>query len=224
MKELEDYSWFPLILRKFQMDFIGYVVTKFHFYDVFIQHVQKQNLGNPIMYDLCSGSGEPAMYIYSKSKCFNDVLLSDKFPSSDNIIFADVLDMNFQKGYCYTMFNAFHHFTDEEKIKMIQKIKDSGANAFFVEILEPNFLFFLKVTALTLIGNLFITPFIKPFSLTRILLTYIIPVNLITITYDGIISILKSKSVNQYKELLPNYVNIFQLKKRLSSLVVIEIK
>lgn len=224
MKELEDYSWFPLILRKFQMDFIGFVVTKFHFYDVFIEYLQKQNLENTKMYDLCSGSGEPAIYIFSKSTCFSKLFLSDKFPSSDKIIFADVLEMDFQKGFCYTMFNAFHHFTDDEKLKLISKINNSGARAYFVEILEPNLIFIIKVMSLTLIGNLFITPFIKPFSITRIILTYIIPINLFTITYDGVISILKSKSVKQYKEILPDYVHIFQLKKKLSSLVVIEIK
>jgi len=223
MRELEDYTWFPTTLRNFQMDFIGFVVTKFNFYAVFIEHLQKQNIEQDTMYDLCSGSGEPALSIYHKSKCFKKLLLSDKFPSSANIQFSDVLQMDFQKDNCYTMFNAFHHFEDKEKIQIITKLKVAGAKAYFVEILEPSLLFLLKVTALTLVANLFITPFIRPFSFTRIFFTYIIPINLFTITYDGIISVLKSRSIKQYQKLLPDDVSVYHLKKRLSSLVVIEI-
>lgn len=224
MRELEDYTWFPTILRKFQMDFIGFVVKKFRFYDVFIQYVQNQGLSKLPMFDLCSGSGEPARYIFQETKAFSSLILSDKYPSENSIEFQDVLNMNFEKNNCYTMFNAFHHFTDAEKIQVLTNIKNAGAKALFVEILEPSILFVLKVSALTIVANLFITPFIKPFSFMRLFLTYIIPINLFTITYDGIVSVLKSRSVKQYREILPTGVNVFSLKKRLSSLVVIEIK
>ena len=70
MRELEDYTWFPTILRKFQMDFIGFVVSRFNFYDVFIQHLINNNETPIPMYDLCSGSGEPAITIFKKSNNF----------------------------------------------------------------------------------------------------------------------------------------------------------
>lgn len=206
------------------MDFIGFVVKKFRFYDVFIQYVQNQGLSKLPMFDLCSGSGEPARYIFQETKAFSSLILSDKYPSENSIEFQDVLNMNFEKNNYYTMFNAFHHFTDAEKIQVLTNIKNAGAKALFVEILEPSILFVLKVSALTIVANLFITPFIKPFSFMRLFLTYIIPINIFTITYDGIISVLKSRSVKQYREILPTGVNVFSLKKRLSSLVVIEIK
>ena len=224
MKELEDYAWFPAVFRRFQMDFIGYVVTKFNFYDVFIQHLQKKENTSMPMFDLCSGSGEPALTIFKKSARFSNLTLSDKFPSSSKIQELDVLNMTFEKGQCYTMFNALHHFTDEEKISILTNIKASGAKAYFVEILEPNFLFILKVCALTLVLNLFITPFIRPSSLSRLFFTYIIPINLISITYDGVVSVLKSRSLKQYQQILPAGIDVYHLKKRLSSLVVIEVK
>lgn len=223
MKELEDYQWFPTLFRKFQMDFIGFVVSRFNFYDVFIQHLINNNETQIPMYDLCSGSGEPAITIFKKSNCFSDIILSDKFPSETNIINKDVLKMNFEIGMCYTMFNAFHHFTDDEKKDIILNIQHSGAKAYFVEILEPSILFILKVGMLTLVANLFITPFIRPFSILRLFFTYIIPINLITITYDGVVSVLKSKTVKQYEQILPKGVKVYNLKKNLSSLVVIEI-
>jgi hypothetical protein len=221
--ELEDYPWFPTQLRQFQMDFIGFVVTKFNFYDVFIDHFKKEIKSPLPMYDLCSGSGEPAITIFNKSDCFSELILSDKFPIDSNIINKDVLKMNFESGICYTMFNAFHHFTDGEKKEIVLKIQKAKAKGYFVEILEPSLLFIIKVCMLTLVANLIITPFIRPFSFLRIFFTYIIPINLFTITYDGVVSVLKSKSIKQYKQILPEGIKIYHLKKYLSSLVVIEI-
>ena len=154
MKELEDYNWFPPVLRNFQTEFIGFVVDKFNVYNVFIQHLKTLQLSRLPMTDLCSGSGEPAIGIFKKSNCFSRLKLTDKFPSDLNITdatisydlqSADVLEMAFKPGTCYTMFNAFHHFTDADKLKITQNIQNSGSTAFIVEILEPTVFCLLKI-------------------------------------------------------------------------------
>lgn len=236
MKELEDYSWFPPFLRNFQTEFIGFVVTTFSVYGVFIQHLKTLSLSVHSMTDLCSGSGEPAISIFRKSNCFSHLSLSDKYPNemkfndgeiSYDMRSTDVLDMEFKPGTYYTMFNAFHHFTDEEKSMIVQKIQTSGSAAFIVEILEPTVFCLLKIFFTTSIGSLLLTPFILPFSLRRLFFTYIIPVNILSISFDGILSVLKSRSVKQYQNLLANNGNaikIFRLKNRLNTLIVIQIE
>jgi hypothetical protein len=236
MKELEDYNWFPPVLRNFQTEFIGFAVATFNVYDVFVQHLKTLSLSVQPMTDLCSGSGEPAISIFRKSNCFSHLMLSDKYPNplqlhDDKITYAmqrtDVLEIEFKPGTYYTMFNAFHHFGDAEKLKIAQSIQTSGSVAFFVEILEPRIVCFLKVLFLTTIGNLLLTPFIRPFSLRRLFFTYILPVNMFTIPFDGIVSVLKSRSVKQYQKLFTNYENaieIFRLKKGLSTLIIIQIQ
>lgn len=235
MKELEDFYWFPAVLRNFQTDFIGFVVERFNVYDVFIQHLKTMRLSKLPMTDLCSGSGEPAIGIYRKSKCFSRLKLTDKFPSvlsmnDDEIYYdmqiADVLEMEFQPGTYYTMFNAFHHFSDQEKVMIAQEIQNSGSSAFIVEILEPSAFCLLKIFFTTTIGTLVLTPFIRPFSLKRLFFTYIIPINLITITFDGIVSVLKSRSVKQYHDLFANNkhgIQVSQLRNGLNPLIVIQI-
>jgi hypothetical protein len=236
MKELEDYNWFPPVLRNFQTEFIGFAVATFNVYDVFVQHLKTLSLSVQPMTDLCSGSGEPAISIFRKSNCFSRLTLSDKYPNplqlhDDKITYVmqrtDVLEIEFKPGTYYTMFNAFHHFGDAEKLKIAQNIQTSGSVAFFVEILEPRIVCFLKVLFLTTIGNLLLTPFIRPFSLRRLFFTYILPVNMFTITFDGIVSVLKSRSVKQYQKLFTDYENaieIFRLKKGLSTLIIIHIQ
>lgn len=225
MKELEDYSWFPAVLRKFQTDYIGFVVSKFSIYEGFIEYLNKQNVKANIQFDLCSGSAEPASTIFKKSSSFNELLLSDKFPSYPSIKNVDVLEAKFEDRFTYTMFNAFHHFDDKEKLQIVEKIKNAKAQAYFVEILEPNFLFIIKVLFATTIGTILISPFIKPFSFKRLFFTYIIPINIINISYDGIISVLKSRSLSQYQELFLNdkNVEVLRIKKDIRTLIVISI-
>jgi hypothetical protein len=233
MKELEDLPYFPKSLRNFQTEFIGFVVVRFNIYEAFIKHIRSLPHSDK-MIDLCSGSGEVAVHVFKESNCFSHLILSDKFP---NILFndkqisyepnsMDVLQMDFHSGVCYTMFNAFHHFKDEDKLKIVKKIIDTGSQSFFVEILEPSIVCFLKVLFMTTIGTFFLTPLIRPFSFKRIFLTYILPINIFTITYDGIISVFKSRTTKKYKKLFVDYgdsVKVFKLKKDFSRLIIIQI-
>jgi hypothetical protein len=235
VKELEDYNWFPAVLRNFQTEFIGFIVDKFNVYGGFIQHLNALQLAKLPMTDLCSGSGNPAISIYRKSKCFSSLQLTDKFPSvlkiDDTEIHyeiqpSDVLEMEFKPNTYYTMFNAFHHFTDEEKIKITQKIQNSGSDAFIVEILEPSAFYLLKIMFTTTIGCLILSPFMRPFSLKRLFFTYILPVNLITITFDGIVSVFKARSVKHYQHLFANSeqkIQVVQLKNGLNPVIVIQL-
>lgn len=234
MKELEDLPYFPFWLRNFQTQYIGFVVVRFKIYSAFIEYIQ--SLAQPVqpMTDLCSGSGEPAVHIFKSSARFSKLTLSDKYPShfkqTDQIHYLpqsmDAKEMTFDQDNCYTMFNAFHHFEDAEKVLLLQRIAQSGAKSYFVEILEPHLLGLLKVLFITTIGNLLLTPFIKPFSFSRLFFTYIIPINVFTIAYDGVVSVFKSKTLKQYKKLLSplgESIHVFKLGNKIAPLIVIEI-
>jgi len=236
MKELEDFARFPAWLRNFQTEFIGFVVVRFHIYQDFINYISKLSLPRQPMTDLCSGSGEPAIHIFKKSDCFDQLILSDKFPnkipqSGDKISYppesTDVLEMEWQPNMCYTMFNAFHHFKDEDKLKIAEKILASGSRSYIVEILEPSIICFFKVLFITTAGTLLFTPFVQPSSFKRLFFTYIIPINILTIAYDGIVSVLKSRSPNEYKKLFTDFgdsIKIISLGGNINSLIVIEIQ
>lgn len=235
MKELEDHSWFPPVLRKFQTEFIGFVVARFNVYDGFVKHLNTLSLPAQPLTDLCSGSGEPAIHIFKKSHCFTHLFLSDKYPASqvvksgeDSYAMArkDVLEMEFNPGTCYSMFNAFHHFSDEDQLRIIRKLHHSGSTAFLAEILEPDIICFLKVLFTTTIGCLLLTPFIRPFSFRRLFFTYLLPVNILTITYDGLVSVLKSRTANHYRKLFADQgegIEVIRLRNGLTPVIIIQI-
>jgi len=231
MKELEDHKWFPNTLRNFQTEYIGFVVKTFNVYMPFVKTLPSKQ--GKSMVDLCSGSGEPAISIFTDSNGFSDLTLTDKYPVShfkngETIRYLqepmDVLNMVFEPGKTYTMFNAFHHFNAEEQRRICAKIKEANARAYFVEILFPSPLHLIKTLFATTVGVVVLSPFIKPFSWVRILFTYFIPINILTISIDGFISVMKSKTVKQYQSILNmEGIKVFEIKKLLAPLLIIQI-
>ena len=211
LKELEDYHWFPAVLRKYQMEFIGILVSRFHLYSKVTGIIQSDMEGQGLIQieDLCSGSGLPAIYIHHHLTIPGlTTTLTDKFPQKittpKGIFYKnEAVDMNtllaFSEKY-YTLYNAFHHFNSEEQKTIVRKIIENKSNLLIVEIVQPSILSFLHVTLASTLGVIFMCPFIKPFDWKRIFFTYIIPINLITVLTDGFISILKSKTKKQYED------------------------
>jgi hypothetical protein len=218
IKELEDYNWFPKIFRRFQMEYIGSIIKWVHFYQPMVPVLKillKENNTNTI-HDLCSGSGLPAVYFQEQMGDRYKTILTDKFPESSFINTvtvnylqkeSDVMELLPERGRCYTMYNAFHHFNHQQQKHIIQKLQTANAPFVFAEILEPDISTLIKIIFTTTILQLLTVPFVRPFSLLRLLFTYIIPVNLFTVTYDGVVSVLKSKSVKQYQKLLQEMIN-----------------
>jgi hypothetical protein len=215
IKELEDYNWFPKILRRWQLEFVGNVSVWTKLYQPLPAVVDKMIVQNNItaLQDLCSGSGIPALYIHRHLKEKIPMLLTDQYPDTafenkPGIVYSlnpvDVLEIQAIENTGYTIYNAFHHFSAVQQKELLQKMAASKAAVVIGEILEPGLLNLIKILFTTTIIQLLTAPFVKPFSLLRLLFTYIIPVNLFTVTYDGIISVLKSKTAAGYNVLLKN--------------------
>jgi hypothetical protein len=214
LKELEDYEGFPKTLRKFQVETIGYLVQMFGVYKsvpTILDALIKKNKINSIV-DLCSGSGLPSIYVKKRMQQKAPILLTDKFPqvipNIEGVNYentsVDILQLQPQPNILYTIYNAFHHFTEVEKKNILEKFRNNKATLFIVEVIEPSLISLINVLFASTIVQLCIAPFIKPFSWVRLFFTYIIPINIVTVLIDGIISVLKSKSKKQYQQLVQN--------------------
>ncbi len=205
LPELEDYAWFPPILRRMQMDFIGWLVEFFQVYRAIVPQIKKLSKNNSTWIDLCSGSGKPVSSIDKHFDEVTSIILTDLYPSNvektngrtrwivSPIDTTKKLEVN---GF-RTMFNAFHHFDTTKKIEILQNHGKHGI--LIAEILEPNIFNLIKIIFTTTIGQLLFRPFVKPFSISGIFFTYIVPINLLTVTWDGIASVLKSSNQNELK-------------------------
>lgn len=209
MRELEDFDWFPRDFRQHQMDFLSLIALKFKLYhpaknEVFeVIASQKQ----PDWTDACSGSGGPVQSLAGSYP----VLLTDLYPSfrhlqlPDNIKFLDKpidITKSLPPGNgLITLFNSFHHFTSEQQGFLINQCSKANRALIVVEVLQPGFRSIITVVFITTIGHWLLVPFIKPFSLKRLFFTYILPLHTLSVLYDGIISVFKSKNSHYFEKL-----------------------
>lgn len=200
--ELEDLPGFPAVLRRQQVEFIGWLVDRFGIYAPVVPLLSGVlvRTGNAHITDLGSGSGGPIHYLAQQPGLSHvDFLLTDRFPtpmetSLKHVAWhsepVDALSPNAPGNGLLTLFNAFHHFTPEQQQKLVQAHSSRGLLVF--EVLQPNLITFLKILFTTTIGQLLLALFVRPFRWERLLFTYILPINLITIPWDGLVSVLRS--------------------------------
>lgn len=219
LPELEDSPHFPPVLRRLQVEFIGWLVRFFRVYAPLVEQLKQYAMrlpGNSLV-ELGAGSGQVLMP-YIKNLDPLKLVLSDKFPESlppDNsnyLVIRESVDalQEFDASGMRVFFNAFHHFNNAEQIQIAQIHAPHGLC--IAEILQPSLFDFLKILITTTVGTLLFTPFVRPFRLTRILFTYLIPVGLISICWDGLVSVLKTDRVETIKlRLKPNLADNYQI-------------
>lgn len=212
MRELEDFSWFPPELRRQQTAYIGWMVRIFKVYDFLVPLIAGEAAKHQgVITDLCSGNGGPWLRLAGNenlSSC--SILLTDMYPHSPGKLPPNCLyekrpvpatDALPAASGLVTMFNAFHHFDKQQRHKIIKDMMLNGRTFMACEILQPTVPDLLRILLATTIGQLFFAPFVTPFSWKRLIFTYLIPVNIITVTWDGLLSVLKSLGVRDWNEL-----------------------
>jgi hypothetical protein len=164
--------------------------------------------------DLGSGNGGPLRSLVQRGALpAVDILLTDLYPSSDGTAEGEMRwhsdPVNAMEGDppgegVVTLFNAFHHFTAAQQRELIRLHAPRGVLVF--EVLQPTLTTFLKILLTTTIGQLLLAPFVRPFRWERLLFTYLLPINLITIPWDGLVSVLRSSHPNTLGERLRSAV------------------
>jgi len=199
--ELEDQPWFPSWMRRMQTEYIGWLVQRFGLYRPLAPVLADmlERAGAEAVTDLGAGNGGPTLALavhpslHGVSFTLTDLYPSPAISGLDNVHWhhepVDALAMNAQLPGMRTMFNAFHHFKEADKRRLIAQ---SGRHGLFVaEILQPDVWCFLKVVFTTTVGQILMAPIVRPFRLERLFFTWILPVNLFTVTWDGIASVIK---------------------------------
>lgn len=210
--EFEDLPWFPDFLRQSMMDFLRFMISKINIYQPIIPLLQEvlTHTSQPDILDLGSGGGGGIAGIQQElSQRLGypvKITLSDKFP---NLPAFQLVQSKTQGAVTYipepvdatnvparftnfrTIFSAFHHFepglaqailSDAAQKKVPIGIFE-GASKSWLEIALVLFVFPFIILA--------VTPFIKPFRVSRLFFTYIIPILPFCIMWDGMVSILR---------------------------------
>lgn len=201
--ELEDHPWFPAWMRRHQMAFLSFMALRFHLYQPVAPLVRQmlEEEASGAWTDCCTGAAGPVQYMLQQGCRPAQLLLTDKYPIGTNIFShevsarweaVDVLQDAIPGQGLITFFNAFHHFTTAQRQQLLTQIAATKRPLLIAEITQPTVPCWMLVNLSTTLGQILFAPFIKPFSWRRLFFTYLVPVHLVTVTWDGCVSVLRS--------------------------------
>lgn len=217
--ELADLPWWPQILRQYMTDYLTFVtdLTKGLAPIAPVLAEALRTTGDRHVLDLCAGSGGPWRHLAPllvEQGVLDSVVQSDLRPRDLRPIQVDGVSIaphdapidatavpDALPGF-RTLFNAFHHFPPDTARAILQDAVDTGHGIGIFEAVERQAAFI--AVAFFLIGPMVMltTPFIRPLTLPRLLLTYLVPILPVAIWFDGIVSALRIYDPDELRALV----------------------
>lgn len=218
--ELEDLNSTPQILKDYMRDFLyrGHETSPFgKAWASKIDATLPKGKRIEIL-DLCSGSGGPLPIVTSYLKEVRgeevEAHMTDLHPNQQAGAFVEKTfpEIKFHKepldarkvpgnfkGKLRTMFCSFHHIPPTEAQAILKSAFEDRSPICVFETTK-NTAAMKLIMILTIIPMVLIqTLFIKPFRLSRILLTYVFPILPLMIFWDGLVSSMRTYSVEEMK-------------------------
>jgi len=224
--ELEDLDWFPVTIRDMFTDYLRFVVRLFGMYKPVTPILEKilESQENHTVIDLASGGGGPwpslAPLLKAKFPDFK-VTLSDYYPNKvaltriknehPDAIDAELesvnaLDVPERLQGLRTQFLSLHHFAPDQVASIFQNAIDARQPIAVFEFQERSINQVVQF-AFSPIMVLLLTPFIRPFTLSRLFWTYIIPVVPLGVMWDGCVSALRTYTVQEIQDIIATLNN-----------------
>jgi hypothetical protein len=100
----------------------------------------------------------------------------------------------------WTIFSAFHHFRPEQACAVLANAVHKRQGIAVFEGTQHSVLALLLMLFVPLMV-LLMTPFIRPFRWSRLLWTYLIPRLPLVVLFDGLVSCLRTYSVEELRDL-----------------------
>lgn len=218
--EIHEQQWFPSELRTAVTDLLQFTLnlTGYHRALAPLLKAALKRTQAKCVVDLCSGGGGPWPELLDAMKTDEpiSVCLTDKYPnrvsferiessSPKNVTFAtEPIDAESVPSDLFgfrTLFNSFHHFSDGQAENVLVDAVEHGQGLAVFEVPRREPLTILA-TCLMALGALLFLPFVRPFSFSLFVWTYVIPVLPFVMWFDGIVSCLRSHSVAELRELV----------------------
>ncbi len=220
LMEIEDQTWLPKSVRNALTDYLQFMTDRTKPYSPIIPQLERaiELTGANRIIDLCSGGAGPWFSLQTDGRRFSSikVTLTDKFPnipafrqaqslSNGAMDFVskpiDATDVPADLVGFRTLFASFHHFRPAQARAILNDaaVKRQGIAVFEVTHRSaPAIALMFLMPLLVLI----FTPFIRPFRLSRMLWTYLVPVVPLIVLFDGIVSCLRTYNPSELRALM----------------------
>jgi hypothetical protein len=208
------------MFRNLLTDALQFGITAFQLYEPIVPLLKKilQHMNTTQIIDLCSGASGPWTYLQAQviqEQGPITVTLTDKYPNIKTFerisklskgkirYIAESIDATNVPTYLKgvrTIFTGFHHFSPKFAKAILQNAVDQQVAICIFEFTERRLLNLLLTFVISPLTVFLTTPFMKPITFSRFFWTYIIPVVPLAISWDSIISNLRTYSIQELRE------------------------
>jgi hypothetical protein len=171
--------------------------------------------------DLCSGGGGPWLSSGWHSALAEHrplkVILTDKFPSSvlsarlGQDAYVSCVDFSVDatcvpdslRGF-RTIFSSFHHFPDVVAQNVLGDAVRGGDGFAMAEVTSRTLRAFATILLMPVFAWI-LTPFMRPFRWSRLVLTYLIPIIPLVVLWDGMVSCFRTRTPQELLALTSDF-------------------
>jgi hypothetical protein len=220
--EFHDQAWFPAYLRDYVTEALQSVLGLGGVYRRSASRLNRalQSCKASRVVDLCSGGGGPWPGLHETLRDAHgnlaEICLTDLYPNTATLKLirqithgtitywpesVDATKVPAQLGGFRTIFSSFHHFPKSEAIRILQDAVDNreGIGVFEAARRHPVTIAF---TVFMFFGGFVTAPFIRPFRLSRLFWSYLLPVIPFVLFWDGLVSCLRAYSTKQLRAMI----------------------
>lgn len=222
--EFGDLPWVPKQLKHYLTDVLSIAgAVGEHFGDAYgVEPILDdvvdliEDSDSPLIVDLCSGAAAPPLALHrrlAQKGIHTKVVLTDLWPNtaafqaaaalpdcSYHMTSVDATAVPADLAGLRTVFNAFHHFQPHQARQILEDAARSRQGILVVEVPRRTLLGAMSMGLFSVV-TLLLTPLIRPFSIWRLLLTYVIPVVPIMVGIDGIMSCVRAYDPEELAQL-----------------------
>jgi hypothetical protein len=239
--ELHELPGCPPLFRRIATDYLRAVGEIFRAFEPVAPLLSRALEGQreQRLVDLCSGGSGPvvtlAESLAERTGSAPEVVLTDLYPNlaafewsaeraRTSVTFerepVDALAVPAHLRGVRTIFDAFHHFRPAQARRLLADAAQQRQPLLIVEATERSLPALLGMLLFVPLLVLLLTPVVRPFSFGRLLFTYVVPLAVPLILFDGIVSCLRSYTPAELRGLAeglsaPDYpIEVGQLRTR----------
>jgi len=213
--EFEDLKWFPSLLRDYQTDVLEATMRRLGLYNqcrpLLDELINTAEDGQVL--DLCSGGGGPWPAWSATLPVGTRVVLSDLYPNRRAFQRIAVSHPNIQHfalplDVCHvpqhlpgtrTLFTALHHLQPQSVQQLLHDCAHQGKPLAAFDFNQRSLLHVALVAVTSGLLCWLLTPTLRPFRWSRLFLTYLVPVIPALVCWDGIVSQLRSYTLEELR-------------------------
>ncbi|MDB5236156.1 MAG: hypothetical protein JWR44_3149 [Hymenobacter sp.] len=216
--EFEDLPWFPATIRAGMMDYLRFMISNLGTYRPIAPLLAEglRRTGQTTVLELGAGAGGGTETVLAALRTHGQpratITLTDLYPQPE--AWEDIAEQTHGaidyvpatvdaltvpahlRGF-RAIFSAFHHFPPAAARAMLRDAVRAGTGIGVFEGAGKHWWEMLLAWTVLPVAQLLLTPFFRPFRLSRLVFTYLIPIIPLCTIWDGTVSLLRMYSAQE---------------------------